>query len=620
MKKLLVLIFLVTCTFFLAAQAQDRDEIEEKYKWDLTHIFPSDEAWTEAKDQIKERSAQVERFKGKLTSSAEDLADALEFMADTRKEFSRLGAYASMKSDQDTRVSKYTAMKLELQQIGSSFSSTAAFIEPEILQADPKTLTSFVQNEPRLAPFDKYIHDLLRRRTHKRSEEVERVIAQASQMAGTASNVRSIFANADFPYPEMEIDGKTIKLTPANFSKHRASEDRALREKVFDSFFGKLDEFQRTFGAKLYGNLQSDIFYSKVRNYESTLESALDGNNIPKEVYHNLIANVHQNLPTFHRYLQLRKRMMDLEELHYYDLYAPLVGEVDLEFTVEEAKDHVLKSLEPLGMDYVEVVDRAFNEHWIDMYPNEGKRSGAYSQGGVYDVHPYILMNYNEKYNDVSTLTHELGHTMHSYLSNQNQPYSKAGYSIFVAEVASTVNEALLNDYFLKNMEDKAVRLAILGNFLETAKGTLFRQTQFAEFELKIHEMVENGEVLTGEDFDEFYLGITKKYYGHDEGICIVDENVKSEWAFIPHFYYNYYVYQYATSFTASQAIAEKLASEEKAVKRYREFLSAGGSEYPVELLKEAGVDMTSSVPFDLTIARINAVMDEMESILDAWE
>jgi oligoendopeptidase F len=620
MKKLPNLIVLVTCSFFLVAHAQERDEIEEQYKWDLTHLFPSEEDWTSAKNKLKDKSKKLDEFKGNLTRTAIELADALEFLSDIRKEMSRLGAYANMKSDQDTRVSRYTAMKLELQQLGSSISAAASFIEPEILEADSVTLMTYIDEEPRLAPYDKYLTDLLRRRPHKRSEEVEKVIAQASQMAGTASNVRSIFSNADFPYPEIDIEGKQVRLTPANFSRHRASDDRELRKKVFDAFFGKLQEFQRTFGANLYGNLQSDIFYTNVRIYESTLHSALDGNNIPVEVYHNLIENVHQHLPTFHRYLNLRKRMMGLENLHYYDLYAPLVGDVDLEFSVEEGKTHVLNSLQPLGTDYVDVVRRAFDERWIDMYPNEGKRSGAYSQGSAYDVHPYILMNYNEKYNDVSTLTHELGHTMHSYLSNQNQPFPKAGYSIFVAEVASTVNEALLIDYFLNDIRDNNVRLAILGNYLETAKGTLFRQTQFAEFELKIHEMVENGEALTGEDFDRLYLEITRKYYGHDEGVCTVDDNIKAEWAYIPHFYYTYYVYQYATSFTASQAIAEKLANEEGAVEQYRTFLSAGGSKYPVELLQEAGVDMTGSAPFDLTIARINAVMDEMEGILDEIE
>ncbi len=608
---------LIACTSFLIANAQERDEIDEQYKWDLTHLYSSDEEWTSAKNKLREESKKLDELKGSLTASAEKLADALEFLSDIRKGMSRLGAYANMKSDQDTRVSRYTSMKLELQQLGSGISAAASFIEPEILEADSANLMAFIKEESRLAPFDKYLSDLLRRRPHKRSEEVEKVIAQASQMAGTASNVRSIFSNADFPYPEIEIEGKKVKLTPANFSRYRASDDREMREKVFDAFFGKLQEFQRTFGAKLYGNLQSDIFYANVRNYESTLHSALDGNNIPVEVYHNLIDNVHLNLPTFHRYLQLRKRMMKLDHLHYFDLYAPLVGDVDLEFSVEEGKTHVLNSLLPLGEDYVEVVRRAFDERWIDMYPNEGKRSGAYSQGSAYDVHPYILMNYNEKYNDVSTLTHELGHTMHSYFSNKAQPFPKAGYSIFVAEVASTVNEALLNDYFLNDISDKNVRLAILGNYLETAKGTLFRQTQFAEFELKIHEMVENGEALTGEDFDRLYLEITRKYYGHDEGVCTVDENIKAEWAYIPHFYYTYYVYQYATSFTASQAIAEKLKNDEGAVEQYRKFLSAGGSQYPVELLHKAGVDMSSAAPFDLTIARINAVMDEMEAILD---
>lgn len=308
---------------------------------------------------------------------------------------------------------------------------------------------------------------------------------------------------------------------------------------------------------------------------------------------------------------------MGVDTLHYYDLYAPLVEEVDLAYTVEEAVENILQSLRPLGTDYMAVSARAFNERWIDMYPNEGKRSGAYSNGSAYDVHPYILMNYNGKYNDMSTLTHELGHTMHSYLTNEKQHFVNANYSIFVAEVASTLNEELLNDYMLQQIKDDKVRLAILGNYLEGAKGTLFRQTQFAEFESIIHEKVAQGEALTGEDFDKLYLDLTRRYYGHDNNICIVDDHVKSEWSYIPHFYYNFYVYQYATSFTASTALSEKvLKGSEEDRKNYLNFLASGSTKYPVDLLIDAGVDMNTSAPFDLTMDKINAVIAEMENIL----
>jgi len=359
------------------------------------------------------------------------------------------------------------------------------------------------------------------------------------------------------------------------------------------------------------------FFTKKARNYESCLQAALDVNNIPVNVYHNLITNVNDNLSTFHRYLDIRKKMLGVKQLHYYDLYAPLVSEVDLEYTVEEAQENILQSLKPIGEEYIKTVKTAFDRRWIDMYPNEGKRSGAYSNGSAYDVHPYILMNFKGKYDDMSTLMHELGHTMHSYLSNKNQPFPLSHYTIFVAEVASTFNEALLLNHVLEQIDDKAVRLSILGNYLEGAKGTLFRQTQFAEFELMIHQKAEKGEPLTGETFSQLYLDLTRKYYGHNEGVCNVDDNVKMEWAYIPHFYYNFYVYQYATSFTASQALSEKvMAGDEDTMHRYIQFLSSGGSKYPIDQLKDAGVDMTTKNPFDLTIKKMNEVMDEMEQLI----
>jgi oligoendopeptidase F len=331
-----------------------------------------------------------------------------------------------------------------------------------------------------------------------------------------------------------------------------------------------------------------------------------------------LIENVNKNLPAFHRYLEIKKRMMGVDTLKYLDLYAPVVADVDLKYTYDEASEIVMESLKPLGKDYVSVVERAINERWIDVYPNTGKRSGAYSNGAFYDGHPFILLNYNDLYNDVSTMTHELGHTMQSYLSNEKQPYPLADYAIFVAEVASTFNEVLLFNHVIEKVEDDDVKLSILMNWLDGFKGTLFRQTQFAEFELKIHEAAEKGQPLTGDTFSQIYREIVRAYYGHDKGICHVDEYIDMEWAFIPHFYYNYYVYQYSTSFTASISLAEKVMSgDEEALEKYIYFLSAGGSDYPIELLKSAGVDMTSTEPFEKTIEAMNKVMDEIEKILD---
>lgn len=599
------------------SQMKVREELDEQYKWDLTDLYSTDDAWKAEKDKIQQEMQQIAAYKGKLTLSAGQLLGALELNSELVKEMVRLSSYASMMSDQDTRVTKYNGMKQELQQLFSSFGALTAFMEPELLTLEENQLETFYSEEKKLETFRPYLSDLLRNRAHRGSEEVEKVLAYAGLMSGNAANIYNIFSNADFPYPEIELAGEKVKLNPANFGLYRASEDRKVRSQVFETFFGKMNEFQRTFGAQLYGNINAALFSTKARNYNSTLEMALNDGNIPTDVFHNLIQNVNDNLGTFHRYLNLRKRMMGLETLHYYDLYAPLVEQVDLAYTVEEAVENILQSLKPLGEAYINVSDQAFNERWIDMYPNEGKRSGAYSNGSAYDVHPYILMNYNGKYNDMSTLTHELGHTMHSYLTNQKQHFANSNYSIFVAEVASTLNEELLNDYMLKQIKDDKIRLAILGNYLEGAKGTLFRQTQFAEFEYIIHERAARGEALTGEDFDQIYLELTRKYYGHDQHVCVVDDYIKAEWSYIPHFYYNFYVYQYATSFTASTALSEKVLHGTDADRqRYLDFLASGSTKYPVDLLIDAGVDMNTSEPFELTIAKINQVMTQMEEIL----
>jgi oligoendopeptidase F len=524
-----------------------------------------------------------------------------------------------MSSDQDTRDSKYLAMQQELTQVYSDFSAKVSFIEPEILKIDRSIVDKFISGEKGLEVYRHYLDDILRRKAHTGTEGEEKIIADASLMADGAQNIYGIFSNAEFPYPEVTLsDGKTVKLDQASYSLYRTVPNREDRKKVFAAFFGKINEYRRTFGTQLYAEVKKNMFFTRARKYNSALEAALDANNIPLPVYRGLVDNVNANLGTFHRYLKLRKRILGLNELHYYDLYAPLVSGVDLKYSVEEAEANILAALAPLGSDYLAVTRKSFSERWVDMFPSEGKRSGAYSNGSAYDVHPYMLMNYNGKYDDMSTLAHELGHTMQSYLSNKTQPYPTSQYPIFVAEVASTFNEALLIDYMLKRITDDQVKLSLLGNYLEGIKGTVFRQTQFAEFELRIHDMSEKGESLTGDNLSALYSKITKKYYGHEKGVCIVDDEIKVEWAYIPHFYYNFYVYQYATSFTASAALSEQvMAGDKAATKRYMDFLSAGGSDYPINLLKKAGVDMTTSTPFELTMKKMNRVMDDIEKILD---
>ena len=599
-------------------QQQERSAIADRNKWNLAEIYPSDAAWRTAKDELVAELPAIRPFKGTLASSAQRLADALELSSRLAKAFTRLYVYASMMSDQDTRVSLYQGMQQEMAQIGANFGAETSFVEPEILKMDAARVDSFIASEPRLKVYSFYLHDILRRRAHTLSDSEERLLANSSLVANAPSDIFGILSNADFPYPSITLsDGKTVKLDNAGFNLYRAVPNRADREKVMSAFFGALGNFRGTLGSTLNGQVQSDVFYAKARNYENALARSLDAANIPTTVYTRLIDGVNRALPTFHRYLNLRKRMMGVSELHYYDLYAPLVASADQTYTAEEAQKHVMAALAPLGPEYAAAALRAFNERWIDLYPSPGKRSGAYSNGGAYDVHPYMLINYNGKYNDVSTVAHELGHTMQSYLSNKTQPYPLADYPIFVAEVASTFNEALLIDHMLKTITDDATKLSLLGNYLEGIKGTVFRQTQFAEFELRAHEMAEKGEPLTGDALSKLYADITRKYYGHDKKVCIVDDYIQHEWAFIPHFYRNFYVFQYATSFTASAALSEKvLAGDAAATKRYLTFLSAGGSKYPIDLLKDAGVDMTSDEPLTLTMQKMNRVMDEMEKLL----
>ncbi len=622
-KVLNVIIIFITVFAFSQAQVlgqtRERAEVPEQYKWKLEDLYASDQAWNEAKQKLVSQFDDVTKYQGKLAGSASELLACLEFDSRVSKEFGRLYSYASMKSDQDTRNSKYLAMKQEMQQLSTDYNSKAAFITPEIARMDKETIDKFIEQESGLKIYKMALYDIQRKKAHTLSEKEEKILAEAGLLADGPSTIYSIFSNAELPYPEITLsDGTTAKLTKAGYSLYRASPNREDREAVFQAFWETFTRFEGTFGTQLYANVKKDMFYARTRGYESSLHSALDENNIPTEVYLALIENVTNNLDSFHRFLNLKKRMLGVETLKYSDVYAPVVKGIDLKYTFDEAKKLVLDSIKPLGSSYGRIVEKAFEERWIDVYPTPGKRAGAYSNGSAYDVHPYILLNYNDQYDDVSTLAHELGHTMHSYYSNKNQPYPTADYSIFVAEVASTFNEALLIDKMLKEIKDDDTRLSLLMNYLEGIRVTVFRQTQFAEFELRIHEKAERGEPLTGDVLNEIYGEILKKYYGHDKGLCHIDDLYTVEWAYVPHFYYNFYVYQYSTSFTASTALAEKVLGKEKGgVGKYIEFISSGGSDYPIELLKKAGVDMTGAEPFNKTMTAMNRTMDEIEAILD---
>jgi oligoendopeptidase F len=599
-------------------QMRDRADVPVEHQWQLENLYPSDAAWRQAKDDLAARLDEILQYRGKLTESASRLLSCLTLNSDLAKTFGRLHSYAHMKSDQDTRDATYLAMKQEIEQLATEYGTRASFIEPEIVALDAEAIEKFIAAEPDLKVYRMYLFDVLRGKPHTLSQKEEEILARARQLAEGPGSVYTVFSNAELPYPEITLsDGTVATLNKSGYALHRASANRQDREAVFQAFWSAMAGFRQTFGVQLYSQIQTHIFYARSRNYESSLHRALDRNNIPVEVYHSLVRNVRDNLGTFHRYLQLRRRMLGVDTLKYSDLYAPVVKDFDRRYTFEEARDLYLGSLDPLGADYRRVAQMAFEQRWIDVYPTPGKRFGAYSNGSAYDVHPYILLNYNGQYDDVSTLAHEMGHALHSYYANKAQPFPLADYSIFVAEVASTFNEALLIHKMLEEIKEDDMRLSLLMNYLDTIRGTVFRQTQFAEFELRMHEMAERGEPLTGDAFTKLYGEIVKEYYGHDKGVCHVDDLYAVEWAYIPHFYYNFYVYQYSTSFTAATALAEEvLGGDADAAQRYLRFISAGGSDYPIAILKEAGVDMTTAEPFQKTMAAMNRTMDEIEAIL----
>jgi oligoendopeptidase F len=603
--------------------AVERSQIPEKLKWNLADLYPSEAAWTSAKDVLAGRIPDFAKFKGHLGDSAKSLFNALSTMADLEKESTRLITYASELYDQDTRDAHHLEMQQAMEQIQVDLGSALSFLRPEILSLDRSQVERYINSEPRLKDYRQFLEDIMRWKDHTLSPAEEKIAAEAGDLESAGQAVHTIFTNADMPYPEVVLkDGGKIRLDAAAYTKYRANADRSDRDTVFKAFFGKYSEFQRTLGTALYAQVKANIFNKEVHKFDSSVQASLFDNNIPVNVYKQLIADTHANLPTLHRYLKLLQRMLGVDQLRYEDTYAPAVKSVNLTYTPEQAMDLTLKAFAPLGEGYVNALRKGYEDRWVDFMPSTGKKSGAYSNGGAYDLHPYQLLNFMGKYDDVSTLAHESGHTMHSYLSNKNQPFINHDYSIFVAEVASTFNENLLLHYILDHKKDGAVRLFLLASYLDNIRQTLFRQTQFAEFELGIHEMAEAGQTLTGENLSALYLKILKDYYGDASGVCKINDLYAVEWAYIPHFYYNFYVYQYATSIVASTNLARQVLAEynakepSKARDAYIEMLSSGSSKYPLDLLKDAGVDMTTSAPFAAAMKEMNSVMDEIEKIL----
>lgn len=622
----------LACTALLAlliaapAAAKERAEIPDAYKWNLADLYPSEAAWEQARAAIAASLPGLTAHRGHLGDSAAALLAALEEGSRLDQDLQRLYTYAVSRSDEDTRASRPRELRQAAEQLVVDLQSATAFVRPELLALDPAKVQGFLAKEPKLAPWRFFLEDLLRARPHTLDAAGEGLLAATGNLTPAAGAAYNILKDADLPYPTVKFSTGEARLDPSTYSLYRASTVRADRELAFKEFFGAIKGFERTFGTTLDAHVKTHLFAAKARRFPDSLSAALFRANIPTNVYTQLVSDVRRSLPTLHRYLKLRQRMLGVDHLRYQDLYAPMVGKVDLTFGPEEARRLTLEAFAPLGPAYVAALKKGYQDRWTDFLPSTGKRAGAYSTSGVYGVHPYQLLNFNGQYDDVSTLAHESGHSMHTWLAINAQPYPTADYPIFVAEVASTLNENLLLHHMLgrakKGPEGDATRLALLGNYLDNLRTTLFRQASFAEFELEIHRRAERGEPLTGEALTKAYLKLVRDYYGHDAGVCQVDDLIGVEWAYVPHFYYDHYVYQYATSLVASTSIAKAIREEQAAGKgtkvrdAYLAMLAAGGSRYPIDLLKSAGVDMTTSRPFDAAIAEMNGVIDEMEKIL----
>ncbi|NEU29656.1 oligoendopeptidase F [bacterium LRH843] len=600
---------------FLTKQLKKREDIPLEKTWNLEDIYETDEKWEEDFKKVKEQLTVLPVFKGTLAKSADNLYIVLEKENKLTERLERLYSYAHMRYDQDTTNSHYQGLNDRIQSLAAQVGQATSFIVPELLAVDESIIESFVDEHDGLKLYKHLFATLNEQRAHVLSESEEAILAQASEVANSSSNTFGMLNNADmkFPFIKDEEDDE-VEITHGRFIRFLESKNRRVRKDAFKAVYQTYDKFKNTFASTLNGQVKRNLFYANIRKYKSAREAALSQNDIPEIVYDQLVETVSNRLDLLHRYVRLRKKILGVTELHMYDLYTPLVKDVNIEMTYEKAKELVLKSAEPLGKEYVKALKEGFENRWVDVEENTGKRSGAYSSGS-YGTMPYILMNWQDDVNNLFTLAHEFGHSMHSYYTRKHQPYVYGDYTIFVAEVASTLNESLLNDYMVKHTEDPKERLYFLNHFLEGFRGTVFRQTMFAEFEQMIHELVANGGSLTPEVLTNMYYDLNVKYYGKD---LVIDKEIGLEWARIPHFYYNFYVYQYATGYSAAAALSKQVLDEgETAVNRYLNFLKAGSSDYPIEVLKKAGVDMTSSEPIEQALSLFEKTLDEMEELAD---
>ncbi|KWW54848.1 oligopeptidase PepB [Enterococcus faecium] len=596
-------------------QLPKREELPENLTWDLTKIFSSDQEFDDKYLELSEELKQSEKHKGTLDQGASQFLNAIEFVLRVYRQTEVIYVYAHLKNDQDTGNTDYQALYARASSLFSKVSEAVSWFEPEILQLSDDQIWQYFKEEPKLEVYRHYIQQIVDNRAHVLSAEQESLLAGAGEIFDASSDTFAVLNNADLVFPTIEGEnGEIVQLSHGVYGQLLESTDRRVREAAFKGLYSVYEQFRNTFASTLGTHIKGHNFKAKVRNYSSAREASLSNNHIPESVYDTLVDVVNKHLPLLHRYMELRKRLLEVEKLHMYDLYTPVLGEAPITFTYEEAKEKALEALKPMGEEYMVIVEKAFSERWIDVVENKGKRSGAYSSGS-YDTNPYILLNWHDTLDQLFTLVHEMGHSVHSYFTRSNQPYVYGDYSIFLAEIASTTNENILTEYLLETEKDPRVRAYVLNHYLDGFKGTVFRQTQFAEFEHFMHTEDEKGVPLTSEYLSDSYGKLNAKYYGP---AVEEDPEIKFEWSRIPHFYYNYYVFQYSTGFSAASALAKKILNQEpEALENYLAYLKAGNSDYPVEVMKKAGVDMTQAAYIEDAMSMFEQRLNELEELID---
>lgn len=591
-----------------------RAEIGPEFKWKLEDIYPQETFWEDDYQSVKNLAAEMEGLQGTLGQSAEALLKVLKLSDELGRKAEKIYVYARMRRDENNSDSCYQALFDRAESLSVQVAGMTAYVVPELLAIPEQDLERFLQENTELSIYRHFVDEILRQKAHILSASEERLLAMASDLSTATGNIFTMLNNADIKFPIItDEDGNEVELTKGRYTSFMESPDRRVRQDAFQGLYGSYQKLINTLGASLGGSVKKDIFYARARNYPTALAASLDQDNVPVEVYDRLIESVHDHMEHMYRYMRIRKQMLGLDELHFYDIYTPLVPEYKLEIPYERAQQILVEALQPLGDEYVGLLQQGFNSGWIDVYENEGKTSGAYSWG-AYDTNPYVLMNYDNKLDDMFTLAHEMGHSLHSWYSHHAQPYVYSQYAIFVAEVASTVNESLLIDHLLKNSQDPQEKIYLLNHYLEQFRGTVYRQTMFAEFEKIIHSRVESGEALTPDILKEIYRDLNRLYYGPE---MVMDPEIDLEWARIPHFYSGFYVYKYATGFSTATALKELILKEgSPAVQRYLEFLKSGSTDYPINLLQKAGVDLLTPQPVSQALAYFGALLDQLEKLI----